>query len=57
MATDYGLLEARVHGQDVLLHQLHGTGPLRDLFVEVVGQPRSLQLQLRGLERRLRVRL
>ena len=42
------------HGQDVLVDQLDGPGPVGDLVVEVVGQPGPLELQLLGLEGRLR---
>lgn len=48
--TDDGLFKAGIHRQDVLLHQLHGAGSLGDLLVEVVGQPRPLQLHLSGLQ-------
>lgn len=51
----------RVHGavdrQDVLVNQFDGARPVGDLVVEVVGQPRSLQLQLLGLQGRLCRRL
>lgn len=53
--------ERRVHGaadgQDVLVHQLDGARPVGDLVVEVVGQSRSFQLQLLGLQGRLCRRL
>lgn len=44
-------------GQDVLVNQLDGTRSVGDLVVEVVGQSRSLQLQLLGLQGRLCRRL
>lgn len=47
--TDDGLFKGGVHRQDIFLHQLHRAGPLGDLLIEVVGQPGSLQLHLRGL--------
>lgn len=53
LLTNNGFLQAGLHRQDVLLHQLHGARPLCNLFIEVIGQPGSLQLQLLGLERRL----
>lgn len=53
LLTNNGFLQAGLHRQDVLLHQLHGARPLCNLFIEVVGQSGSLQLQLLGLERRL----
>lgn len=43
--------------QDVLVDQLDWPRPVRDLVVKVVGQPRSLQLQLLGLQGRLCRRL
>lgn len=50
LLTNDGLLQAGLHRQDILLHQLHGARPLRDLLIEVICQPGSLQLQLLGLE-------
>lgn len=53
LLTNDGFLQAGLHRQDILLHQLHGARPLCNLLVEVIGQPGSLQLQLFGLEGRL----
>lgn len=39
-------------GQDILMNQFDGTGPVGDLVVEVVGQSCSFQLQLLSLQRR-----
>lgn len=50
-------LQRAADRQDVLVDQLDGTGPVRDLVIEVVGQPRPLQLQLLGLQGRLCWRL
>lgn len=55
--TQQGVLQRAADGQDVLVDQLDGPGPVGDLVVEVVGQPRSLQLQLLGLQGRLGGRL
>lgn len=51
--TQQGVLQGAVDGQDVLVDQLDGTRSVGDLVVEVVGQTRSLQLQLLGLQGRL----
>lgn len=53
LLTNDGFLQAGLHRQDILFYQLHGARPLCDLFIEVIGQPGSLQFQLLGLERRL----
>lgn len=39
------------------MDQLHGPRPVGDLIVQIIGDASSLQLQLLGLERRLRRRL
>lgn len=56
VVTQWGVHRA-ADGQDVLVNQFDGTWSVGDLVVEVVGQSRSLQLQLLGLQGRLCRRL
>lgn len=51
--TSDGLFDAVVNRQDVLVDQLHGSGPVGELVVQIYGETSSLQLQLLGLRRRL----
>lgn len=52
VVTQWGV-HRDVDGQDVLVNQFDGTRSVGDLVVEVIGQSRSLQLQLLGLQGRL----
>ena len=49
-----GPLDAGVDGEDVLVDELHRPGTVGELDVEVIGQARPFQLQLRGLQAGLR---
>lgn len=51
------LFGSRVNGQDLLLHQLHGSGPLGDLLIKIISQSGPLQLHLCGLEGRFSLSL
>lgn len=57
VVTQQWVLQGAADRQDVLVNQFDGTRSVGDLIVEVVGQSRSLQLQLLGLQGRLCRRL